>query len=57
MKYLNLSEYGRLHKVSKQRVLTWIQQGRLKHISPKQGIYLIDDRTPRPEKMKPGVKK
>jgi hypothetical protein len=54
MTWLNAAEYGRLHKVSKQRVMDWIRSGRLTCWHPKKGVYLIDEKTQRPKKIKGG---
>jgi hypothetical protein len=54
MTWLSAAKYGRLHGVSRQRVMAWINSGMLACWHPSDRIYMVDAKTPRPKKKKGG---
>jgi len=54
MIYCNASEYAISAGVSRQRVMEWIKSNRLSAWRPAPGVYLIDAKSPRPERLKAG---
>ena len=54
MIYLNATQYAAKHGVSKQRVIEWINAGRLSAWKPVERVFMIDANAARPEQLKPG---